>query len=118
MHAALIGDTGLDNDWVRTELDDRGAIAVILPKADRKTGIPCDFARYRWGHLIENVFCNSPQAFPPSCACWNLKPAQLKQWRGIATRYDKTARSFAAMITISPRPSWHLNERQRALMKN
>ena len=26
MHAAPIGDTGLDNDWVRTELDDRGAI--------------------------------------------------------------------------------------------
>jgi transposase len=28
-----------------------------------------------------------------------MKPSSLKQWRGIATRYDKTARSFAAMIS-------------------
>jgi transposase len=27
---------------------------------------------------IEQVFANSPPAFPPSCACWNLKPASLK----------------------------------------
>jgi transposase len=74
---------------------------VIPPKADRKTGIPCDFAIDRWRHLIENFFCNSPQAFPPSCAWWNLKPTPLKQWHRIATRYDKTARSFAAMINLT-----------------
>jgi transposase len=44
------------------------------PEADRKTGTPCDFAMDRWRRLIENFFCN------------------FKQWRGIATRYDKTAR--------------------------
>jgi len=27
---------------------------------------------------IEQVFANSPPAFPTSCACWNLKPASLK----------------------------------------
>jgi transposase len=52
-------------------------------KADLKTGIPCDFAIGRWRHLIENLFCD------------------LKQLRGIATRYDKTARSFAAMINLT-----------------
>jgi hypothetical protein len=44
IHAALIGDKGLDNDWAHTEPGDRGDIAVIPPKADRKAAIPCDFA--------------------------------------------------------------------------
>ena len=98
---ALIGAKGFDNDWLRKELDDRGAGAVIPPKADRKTAIACDFAMYRWRHRIENFFCNSPQAFPPSCACRNLKPAPLKQHRRIATRYDKTDQGFAAMINLA-----------------
>jgi transposase len=38
---------------------------------------------YKWRHLIENFFCN------------------LKQWRRIATRYDKTDQSFAAMINLT-----------------
>ena len=80
---ALIGDKGFDNDWLRKELDDRGAVAVIPPKANRKTAIPCDFHIYRWRHLIENFFCD------------------LKQYRRIATRYDKTDESFAAMIHLA-----------------
>jgi len=80
---ALIGDKGFDNDWLRKELDERGAIAVIPPKADRKTAIACDFAMYRWRHLVENFFCD------------------LKQFRRIATRYDKTDQSFAAMINLA-----------------
>ncbi len=80
---ALIGDKGFDNDWLRQELDARGAAAVIPPKAGRKTDIPCDFAMYRWRHLVENFFCN------------------LKQYRRVATRYDKTDQSFAAMIHLA-----------------
>jgi len=80
---ALIGDKGFDNDWLRKELDKRGALAVIPPKADRKTNIPCDFAMYRWRHLIENFFCN------------------LKQYRRIATRYDKTDQRFKGMINLA-----------------
>jgi transposase len=79
---ALIGDKGFDNDWLRRELDERGALAVIPPKADRKADISCDFAMYRWRHLIENFFCN------------------LKNYRRIATRYEKTDQSFAAMIDL------------------
>jgi transposase len=80
---ALIGDKGFDNDWLRKELDERGAIAVIPPKADRRTAIACDFAMYRWRHLVENFFCD------------------LKHYRRIATRYDKTDHSFAAMINLA-----------------
>ena len=79
---ALLGDKAFDIDWIRTELDDRGAMAVIPPKADRARRIACDFAMYRWRHLVENVFCN------------------LKEFRRIATRYDKTDSSYAAAIHL------------------
>ena len=79
---ALLGDKAFDVDWLRAELDARGAVAVIPPKAGRKTFIPCDRAMYRWRHLIENYF------------------ARLKEFRAVATRYDKTDGSFRA--TINP----------------
>ncbi len=79
---ALLADKGFDNDWLRAELDDRGVLAVIPPKADRVRPIACDFAMYRWRHLVENFFCD------------------LKQFRRIATRYDKTDTNFAAMIHL------------------
>ncbi|MDJ0610614.1 MAG: IS5 family transposase [Kiloniellales bacterium] len=79
---ALLADKGFDNDWLRAELEHRGALAVIPPKADRVRAIACDFAMYRWRHLVENFFC------------------ALKQFRRIAKRYDKTDMSFTAMIHL------------------
>lgn len=79
---ALLADKAFDNDWLRAELDKRGATAVIPPKADRSKRIPCDFEMYKWRHLVENFFC------------------KLKAYRRIATRYDKTDQSFAAMIHL------------------
>ena len=81
--AALLADKAFDMDWLRTELDARGALAVIPPKANRTQPIPCDFHIYGWRHLVENFFC------------------QLKAFRRIATRYDKTDQSFAAMIHLA-----------------
>ena len=80
---ALLGDKAFDADWLRAELDRRGAAAVIPPKANRKRKIDCDLAMYAWRHLVENFFCN------------------LKDFRRIATRYDKTDCSFAAMIYLA-----------------
>ena len=80
---ALIADKGFDNDALRQELDARGVTAVIPPKADRVRQIPWDFAMYRWRHLVENFFCD------------------LKQFRRVATRYDKTDQSFSAMIYLA-----------------
>lgn len=79
---ALLADKGFDNNRLRDLLRETNTQAVIPSKADRKTPIPCDFAMYRWRHLIENFFCN------------------LKQFRGIATRYDKTDESCAAFIFL------------------
>ena len=80
---ALLADEAFDGDGLRAELDRRGAMAVIPPKANRKRPAACDFDMYKWRHLVENFF------------------AKLKQFRRIATRYDKTDTSFHAMICLA-----------------
>ncbi len=80
---ALLGDKAFDVDWLRAELDDRGAAAVIPPKANRKARISFDRDIYRWRHLIENTF------------------AKLKEFRAVATRFDKTDDSFRATISLA-----------------
>ena len=79
---ALLGDKAFDADWLRRELDSRGAAAVIPPKSNRTTALAYDKDMYRWRHLIENCF------------------AKLKEFRAIATRYDKTDDSFRANIHL------------------
>ena len=80
---ALLGDKAFDVDWIRAELDARGAAAVIPPKASRKGRFDFDRAMYGWRHLIENTF------------------AKLKEFRAVATRYDKTDGSFRATINLA-----------------
>ena len=75
---ALLADKAFDSDWLLQELDDRGATAVIPPKANRKIQRDYDKDMYKWRHLVENYF------------------AKIKEFRGIATRYDKTDTSYAA----------------------
>src|SRR5262245_5810794 len=53
---ALLGDKAFDNNWLRANLNDRGAVAVIPSKADRAALIPYDREMYKWRHLIENFF--------------------------------------------------------------
>jgi len=80
---ALIADKAFDNDALRATLNDRGAIAVIPSKADRRAPIPHDAEMYKWRHLIENFF------------------QRIKEFRRVATRYDKTDPSFAAAIYMA-----------------
>lgn len=79
---ALIADKAFDNNALRATLNERGAIAAIPSKADRKTPIPHDTEIYKWRHLVENLF------------------QRIKEFRRIATRYDKTDTSYAAAIYI------------------
>ncbi len=62
--------------------------AVIPPKANRRTPRAFDRHLYKARHLIENFF------------------AKLKQFRAIATRYDKTARNFLAAIYLTASAIW------------
>ena len=85
----LIADKAFDADKrVIEPLAAAGKAAVIPPKAGRKT--PRDFDRhiYKARHLIENFF------------------ARLKQYRAIATRYDKTARNFLAAVHLAAAVVW------------
>ena len=85
----LIGDKAFDADArVREPLAAAGKSAVIPPKPNRLT--PPDFDRdlYKERHLIENFFC------------------KLKQFRAIATRYDKTARNFLAAVHLAAAIIW------------
>jgi transposase len=63
---------------VLAEIDERGATAVIPPKSNRLVQRIYDKAMYAWRHLVENYF------------------AKIKEYRGIATRYNKTDTSYAA----------------------
>ena len=80
---ALLADMAFDTNAIRHLLDERGIVAVIPSKPDRKVVIPHDKAMYGWRHLIENAF------------------AKLKAFRRLATRYDKTATSYLAMLHLA-----------------
>jgi transposase len=70
----LIADKAYDTNRMRTFLQERGIEAVIPSIARRKPIIPHDREAYRQRNLIERMF------------------ARLKDFRRIATRYDKLAR--------------------------
>lgn len=79
---ALIGDRGYDANHLRDFLAERGTRVVIPSTASRKVPIPHDAERYKLRNIIERTFC------------------RLKDFRGIATRYDKTARNFLAAVCL------------------
>ena len=80
---ALLADKAFDADWLLKDLDARGAVAVIPPKANRKEPRDYDKEDYKWRHLVENYF------------------SKIKEFRGIATRYDKTDCSYAASWSLA-----------------
>jgi transposase len=69
-------------------LEEAGKTAVIPPKGNRKQPRPYDRDLDKARHLIENFF------------------AKLKQFRAIATRYDKTAHNFLAAIHFAAAVIW------------
>lgn len=79
----LIADRGYDSNPFRAALALRGIAACIPPKKNRKQPIPHDKALYRQRHRIEIMF------------------GRLKDWRRIATRYDRCPTIFFAAITLA-----------------
>jgi len=85
----VLADKGYDADQrVLMPLEQAGKTGVIPPKANRKQQREYDKDLYKARHLIENFFAN------------------LKQFRAIATRYDKTARNFLAAIYFAAALLW------------
>lgn len=86
---ALLADKAYDaHERVLKPLEAQRCQAVIPPKANRKAQRRYDKDLYKARHLIENFF------------------AKLKQYRAIATRYDKTARNFLGAIYLVASLIW------------
>lgn len=85
---ALLADKGYDANSFIQSLEVRGISPVIPPKSNRKVQRDCDFALYAERNLVERFF-NS-----------------IKHFRGIATRYEKTARNFLAGIHLVCALAW------------
>ena len=93
---AVLADRGYDARHIRDLLAERGAEAVIPSTRSRRIPIPHDTHAYRQRNLAERLWC------------------RLKDWRRLATRYDKLSANFlstaliAATITLlrqlSPEP--------------
>jgi transposase len=85
----LIADRAFDaEERVIRPLGQAGKTAVIPPRANRRTPRSYDKGLYKARHLIENFF------------------AKLKQYRAIATRYDKRAVHFLAAIHLAAAIIW------------
>ncbi len=84
----VLADKGYDSDRFRAAIAAAGAEAVIPSTAARATSIPYDKDTYKERNLVERLFC------------------LLKQFRRIATRYEKTATSFAAMLFLAGAMIW------------
>jgi len=95
----VLADKGYPSKANRAWLRSRG-IAATIPERDdqiahrrKRPGRPIDFGpdqqdRYRGRNVVERSF------------------NKLKQWRGIAMRTDKTARSYRAAITLAATLIW------------
>ena len=85
----LIGDKAFDADErVIMLLAAAGKTAVIPSKANRRQPRDYDRELYKARCLVENFF------------------AKLKQFRAIATRYDKTRRNFLAAVQLAATVIW------------
>ena len=86
--AVVMADTAYDADHFRAAIVAAGAIAVIPNSPSRASKLPFDRDLYKERHLVECCF------------------SKLKQFRRVATRYEKTARNFLAVVTIAATILW------------
>jgi transposase len=84
----VVADTAFDADHFRADIAAINAHAVIPSNPSRVRKLPLDKHIYRERHLVE--------------CCFN----KLKHFRRIATRYEKTARNFLAIITVAAIALW------------
>ena len=84
----VIADTAYDADHLRKDIAAKKALAVIPNNPSRALKYPLDKHLYAQRHLVE---------------CCFLK---LKQFRRVATRFEKTARNYQAIVTLAAIVLW------------
>ena len=80
----------IDSKALRDWLAERGTTAVIPPRKNRKVQYHYDKTVYRQCTIIERMFC------------------RLKDWRRIATRFDRNITNFIAAIALAAAVIWWL----------
>jgi transposase len=85
---AVIADTGYDSDAIRSCVKRRGMQAVIHPNPTRRTKLPLNRRAYRRRYLVECFFHH------------------LKRFRCLATRFEKTARHYLALVHVACTVIW------------
>ena len=88
--ATMIADRGYDSDEYRAALQAKGISACIPPRKGRTTPATYNKTQYKQRHKVENMF------------------GKLKDWRRIATRYDRRVDVFMAAITLAAIVIWWL----------
>lgn len=84
----MLADKGYDGDAIRDALLMQAIVPVIPPRSNRRAPANCDYRAYRDRNRIERMF------------------NRLKQFRRIATRYDKTAKSFLGFLCLAAAKLW------------
>jgi transposase len=84
----VMADTAYDTDALRQAIVDKGALAVIPNNPSRARKHPLDKHLYAQRHLIECCF------------------SKLKQFPRVATRFEKTAQNYRAVITLAAIVLW------------
>ena len=84
----VMADTAYDADHIRQAIADMGAVAVIPNNPSRTKKHPLDKHLYAQRHLVECCF------------------SKLKQFRRVATRFEKTAQNYLAVVTIAAIVLW------------
>jgi transposase len=84
----VMADAAYDSDRLRRAIDAKGAQAVIPNNPSRAMKHPLDAHLYAQRHLVECCF------------------SKLKQCRRVATRFEKTARNYLAVVTIAAIALW------------
>ena len=84
----VMADTAYDSDAIREAIAGKGALAVIPNNTSRAQTYPVDEHLYAMRSLIECCF------------------SKLKQFRRVATRYEKTARNFLAGVHFVCALAW------------
>jgi transposase len=84
----LLADRGYDADWFRERLHSKGVTPCIPSRKNRKVQYEYDKTLYKQRHKVENMF------------------GRLKDWRRIATRYDRCAHTFFSSICIAAIIIW------------
>ena len=85
---AVVGDKGYDTNAVLARIAKAGAEAVVPAKKDRREAREIDENLYRDRNKVERFFL------------------KIKQNRAVATRYDKTASSYLAVIELACIMCW------------